>query len=139
MLPEAAFDLALERLTPDLNPSGPLEELFAAKFARFTVLAEHAADSLMRINPHKETREYRRLAALLNSYERTARYALAELRRLQAERVLDAQETEPAKQPRLARVALFTKPDGAPSKHALLTLAPAALCPGPRERGAGAC
>lgn len=115
--PEQLFDETLYALLPDLNPEGPLEEMFAAKIARYTVLSGMAAAHLLRLDPanSEQAKDHRRAAALLANYERTLKFAYAELRRLQAERAL----AQPAQSPtRLARTAILTKPDGAPRKIA---------------------
>jgi hypothetical protein len=126
--PEQLFDETLYNLLPDLNPEGPLEEMFAAKIARYTVLTDMATLHLLRLDPAnpEQAKDHRRAAALLANYERTLKFAYAELRRLQAERAL----AQPAQSPtRLARTVLLTKPDGAPRKSPAPQPAPNAAAP----------
>jgi len=105
---------------PELDPATELEFHFATLYARTSVLLEMAQKQVLAVNPHAgdtERKLYFRLLNQVATQERALRHALNELRRLQTERALRsvAENTE-FKPTLLARLALYTKPDGAPRK-----------------------
>lgn len=118
--PQELFNAAFEALKAELQPKGAIESMFVNKLASTTVLLELAQRRIAPLDPlsAEHAKTFRQLVSLIASYERAQKFAYTELRRLQAQRAAEAPAAELASQPRLARVALLTRPDGAPRKDA---------------------
>jgi len=108
--PDQLIEDTYQSMLADLTPIGSVEQMFALKIARYTVLSEMATKQVLALDMAAEDyfKKFRQLSQLLASYERTMKFAYTELRRLQTERAVAVPGADIFTMPRLARTAILT-------------------------------